>query len=247
MKRYLLLFLLLLTISPTYAHAEQIRVAVASNFTQAIKDLAQAFEEETGHDVQLIYGSTGKIYAQIQHGAPFDLFFAADTERPSRLEQEKRIQTGSRFTYARGKLALWSKNPSLVDANGEVLNQGNFRHLAIANPKLAPYGLAAKQTLQSMKLWDDMQDKLVQGENIGQTLQFVRTENAELGFVALSQLIQPDQPQLGSLWEVPAELYDPIDQQAVQLTDNAVATAFLDFVKSPQGHKLIRQYGYDIP
>lgn len=239
---WLALFILSFTVN-----AQPLHVAVASNFTHAINDLAAAFETKSGHDVELIYGSTGKIYAQIQHGAPFDIFFAADTERPALLEQQNRIQPGSRFTYARGKLALWSRDPLLVDANGDVLKTDNFHYLAIANPKLAPYGLAAKQILQSKQVWAQLQDKLVRGENIGQTFQFVNSENAELGFVALSQLLRPGHQQVGSVWEVPADLYEPIDQQVVQLTDNPLATEFLRFVKSDTGTALIRQYGYDIP
>ena len=238
---------LLLALTSFQVNADPAKVAVASNFTQTIKALADAFKADTGEEVQLVFGSTGKLYAQIQHGAPFDAFFAADTERPQLLEQENRIQPDSRFTYARGKLALWSHDPDLVDANGAVLKTNNFRHLAIANPKLAPYGLAAQQTLTANGQWQTLQAKIVQGENIGQTFQFINSGNAELGFVALSQLQQLDSTDAGSVWIVPSELYDAIDQQAVQLTDNAVASDFLTFVKSPAAQKLIRSYGYDTP
>lgn len=232
---------------PLQVSAEQIRVAVASNFTHAMQDIKQQFEQQSGHEIDLIFGSTGKIYAQIINGAPFDAFFAADVTRPERLEQEKRIQPGSRFSYAIGQVVLWSPDNTLVDDKAEVLQSGQFRHLAIANPKLAPYGKAAQQVLQVKGVWKKWQDKIVRGENIGQTFQFVKSGNAELGFVALSQLKSAAAGNNGSTWVAPAELYDPIEQQAVQLTDKAAVTALMDFVKSDAARQIIHHYGYNTP
>jgi molybdate transport system substrate-binding protein len=229
------------------ATAAEIRVAVASNFTSAISVIAGGFEEDTGHKVLLAFGSTGKHYAQIRNGAPFDAFFAADVRRPKLLEQEGLAVPGSRFTYAVGKLVLWSPDTAYVDAQGNVLEQSEFRHMAIANPKLAPYGLAAREVLQSRGLWDEMNSRLVRGENIGQAFQFVASGNAELGFVALSQLKRPGYEIKGSHWDVPAELYTPIEQQAVLLKDTDAARAFMSFVRSDEAIRIIRDHGYEIP
>lgn len=242
--RKLIVLLLLL---PFQLHAEPIRVAVASNFSHAMKDLKQQFEQQSRHEVELIFGSTGKIYAQIINGAPFDAFFAADIERPKRLEQEKRIQPGSRFSYAFGQLVLWSPDATLVDARARVLHSGNFRHLAIANPKLAPYGKAAQQVLEAEGLWQQWQDNIVRGENIGQTYQYIESGNAELGFIALSQLKAQASGHQGSQWLVPAGLYQPIEQQAVQLTDKSAVTAFMAFIKTDTARRLIERYGYQTP
>jgi molybdate transport system substrate-binding protein len=229
------------------ATANEIRVAVASNFTRAIGMVAKVFEADSGHKVILASGSTGKHYAQIMNGAPFDAFFAADLVRPKLLEQEGLTVPGSRFTYAIGKLILWSPEAALVDAKGRVLEHGEFRHLAIANPKLAPYGLAAREVLQKRGLWDDMSKRLVRGENIGQTFQFVASGNAELGFVARSQLMRPGFEIEGSHWDVPAELYTPIEQQAVLLKDSEAARAFMSFVRSEEAIRIIRDHGYETP
>jgi molybdate transport system substrate-binding protein len=227
--------------------ATEIRVAVASNFTRAIGVAADVFEMDTGHKVTLAFGSTGKHYAQIRNGAPFDAFFAADLVRPKLLEQEGLTVPGSRFTYAIGKLILWSPEASLVDAEGRVLEHGEFRHLAIANPKLAPYGLAAREVLQKRGLWDDMSKRLVRGENIGQAFQFVASGNAELGFVARSQLMRPGYEIEGSYWDVPPELYTPIEQQAVLLKDSEAARSFMSFVRSEEAIRIIRDHGYETP
>ncbi|MEQ9103438.1 MAG: molybdate ABC transporter substrate-binding protein [Rhodothermales bacterium] len=233
-----------------------IRVAVASNFAPALEALAHAFEAQTGHVVTPVPGSTGKLYAQIRNGAPFDAFFAADVERPRLLEEEGRAVPGTRFTYAIGTLVLWSPDPDLVDADGAVLNPAEgdagafrFRFLALANPTLAPYGKAAEQVLRARGVWDALQDRMVRGENIGQAYQYVYSGNAELGFVALSQLMGPggvatDIGRTGSRWEPPQALYDPIAQQAVLLTENKVARDFLDFVRSPAARDIIHGYGY---
>ena len=227
--------------------ADQLRVAVASNFRHAMDALADRFQAKTAHEVTVIVGSSGKHYAQIVNGAPFDAFFSADVERPSRLERERRIVPGSRFTYAVGKLVLWSPSEGFVDPNGRVLQTGAFDHLAIANPLLAPYGAAAREVLESLGLWERLGGKLVRGENIGQTFQFVASRNADLGFVSCAQLETPGRPFGGSKWEPPQSLYSPIEQQAVLLKDTAAGRAFLLFVQTAEARALIRAYGYDVP
>ncbi len=227
--------------------ADEIRVAVASNFTPALQAIIERFEASTDHQVLLSFGSTGKHYTQIKHGAPFDIFFAADTKRPQLLEKEGMIVPGSRYTYAIGKIVLWSPKTDLVDTEGLVLQQsGKFRYLAIANPDLAPYGRAARDVLQARNLWDKMQGHMVRGENIGQAFQYVKSGNAELGFVAFSQIIKPDNSIQGSYWEVPQSLYTAIHQQAVLLHNSDAVQTFWSFVKSPEAQHIIRQYGYDI-
>ena len=224
--------------------ADEVRIAVASNFSDAIRSIAGQFQAETGHKVILSNGSTGKHYAQIKNGAPFDAFFAADSYRPELLEKEGIAIPGSRFTYAVGKLALWSPRPGVVEAGGEVLDEGTFRHLAVANPKLAPYGKAAREVLQKRGLWRNLSRRMVRGENIGQAFQFVKSGNAELGFVALSQIRNPNQPISGSYWVVPQSLHSPIRQQAVLLKDKTAARAFLDFVTREPALAIIRDFGY---
>lgn len=232
------------------AHADEIQVAVAANFTAPMKRIAADFEKDTGHRVQLSFGATGKFYAQIRNGAPFDLLLAADDTTPAKLEAEGAAAAGSRFTYAIGTLVLWSAKPGIVDAgnNGvEVLKKGEFSHLAIANPKLAPYGVAAIETLTALKLLDALQPKFVQGENIGQTHQFVVTGNAELGFVALSQVMQDGRIAEGSAWIVPAGLHQPIRQDAVILTtarDKPAAAALMTYLKGDKARAVIKSYGY---
>lgn len=225
--------------------ADEISVAVASNFADAIKTIAARFEADTPHKVILIFGSTGKHYAQIKNGAPFDAFFAADVKRPKLLEEEGIACPGSRFTYAVGKIVLWSPQEGYVDQEGKVLQQRKFRYLAIANPKLAPYGKAAQEVLQAHGVWDTLQARIVRGENIEQTFQFVESGNAELGFVAYSQIKRPDHPVTGSFWEIPQSFYSPIDQQAVLLKEKHAARAFLSFVKGDEARTIIRAFGYD--
>jgi len=243
--------MVLMAVTMLFVHrqslAEEIRVAVASNFTDAITSIAARFEARTSHKVALIFGSTGKHYAQIRNGAPFDAFFAADRRRPEVLEQEGAAVPASRFTYALGKIVLWSPEAGYVDATGSVLDRGEFRHLAIANPGLAPYGKAAQEVLQARGLWDRLSRRLVRGENIGQAFQFVKSGNAELGFVAYSQLKRPNQPIEGSFWNVPQALYTPIEQQAVLLKDSEAARGFLSFVRSDEALMIIRDYGYETP
>lgn len=232
---------------PATLYADDLQVAVASNFAPVLEQLAEEFETQSGHHLILITGATGQHYAQIVNGAPFEVFLSADSERPTQLEADGVAVAGSRFTYALGKLVLWSADSSLVDANGEILGNGSFRHLAIANPALAPFGLAAKQVLEARKLWEQMQDRIVQGENITQTLQFVQTGNAELGFIAYSQWLQLDADKKGSVWEVPAELHTPIIQQGVILKDSAAARAFVAFIQDEQSRSYILAQGYDLP
>ncbi len=243
MKRYLLYVLLL---TPCAALPDTIRIAVASNFNEPIKAIAAKYQQQTGHRVILVVGSTGKHFAQIINGAPFEIFFAADRRRPQLLEERGVAISGSRFTYAYGRLILWSSRTNYVDAEGEVLITGEFKRLAIANPKLAPYGKAAQQVLQNKGLWKDMQSRLIRGESIGQTYQFVRTENAELGFVAYSQVLRPNLKSSGSYWVVPQSLYQPIEQQAVLLKENTIARDFISFVKKQEIKKIIVKFGYDI-
>lgn len=230
------------------ARSEEVRVAVASNFVTALKTLAADFERSSGHKVKLSAGATGKFYAQIKGGAPFDLLLAADDATPQRLEAEGHAVAGSRFTYAIGKLVLWSALPGLVDAQAKVLHSGSFRHLAIASPKLAPYGVAAEQTLTRLGLLKALTPRLVQGESIGQTYSFVASGNAELGFVALSQLVDSNHISRGSAWVVPADLYPALRQDAVLLAPgrhNAAAQALLSFLKTPPSKTVIRSFGYE--
>ncbi|BBR53553.1 MULTISPECIES: molybdate ABC transporter substrate-binding protein [Pseudomonas] len=231
------------------AWADEVQVAVAANFTAPLQAIAKDFEKDTGHKLVVASGATGQFYAQIKNGAPFDVFLAADDSTPAKLEQEKAIVPGSRFTYAIGTLALWSAKPGYVDDKGEILKQNTFQHLAIANPKTAPYGLAATQVLDKLNLTETTQAKLVEGQNITQAFQFVSTGNAELGFVALSQIYKDGKLQSGSAWIVPAPLHEPIRQDAVILEkgkDNPAAKALFDYLKGPKAAAVIKSYGYDL-
>ena len=243
MQHYFIFLLLLL---PCYALADTIRVAVASNFSEPIKVIAAQYEKLTDHRLILVFGSTGKHYAQIKNGAPFDIFLAADKRRPQLLEQQEIAIAGSRFTYARGRLVLWSPRKDYVDAEGKVLESGEYNRLAIANPKLAPYGKAAQEVLESRGLWKAISRRLVRGESIGQTYQFVRSGNAELGFIAYSQVKRPNHPNTGSYWLIPQALYEPIEQQVVLLKENTVARNFMSFLLKQEVKTIITQYGYDI-
>ncbi len=238
---------LLLMLASTWSIADEIRVAVASNFANTLKAIISNFAAASGHKVKLSIGSTGKHYAQIHHGAPFDVFFAADSKRPALLEAEGIALPGSRFTYAVGKLVLWSPRADYVDTQGKILKTGKFQHLAMANPRLAPYGKAAQEVLQSHGLWETLKGRTVRGESIGQAFQFIKSGNAELGFVAWSQIKYPGQPAPGSWWDIPATLYTPIEQQAVLLSDAKAAQAFVRFVKNAETRELIRSFGYKIP
>ena len=233
----------------TQSLASEIRIAVASNFHSTMKEIIVQFELENtkANKIVLIPGSSGKHYAQIINGAPFDLFFSADKLRPILLEDQGIIRNQSRFTYALGKLVLWSPNNSFIDSEGQILYDNDFRFLAIANPKISPYGLAAKETLVSMKLWQDMNQKLVRGENIAQTFQFVSSRNSEIGFVSFSQIRNPNNNMKGSFWEVPQSLYGPIEQQAVLLRDSKLGRDFMKFIKTKKALDIISKYGYDLP
>lgn len=238
--------LVLATLTCTTVYAGQAHVAVASNFAAPMKQLATQFEQASGHTLTLSTSATGKFYAQIRHGAPFDVLLAADDETPARLMREgDAIQ---RQTYAIGRLALWSERPGFVDGSDAVLRQNRFQRLAIANSKLAPYGSAAVEVLTRLKLFDSMQNKFVIGENIAQTYQFVASGNAELGFVALSQVMQDGKLRSGSIWQVPASLHTPIRQDAALLKhgeNNAAARALLDYLNTPAAVAIIRSYGYE--
>ena len=230
------------------ALADQLRVAVASNFIFPLKELSREFENTTGNQVLVISGSTGKLYAQIHQGAPFEVFLAADSNRPKLLEKNGIGVPGSRFTYALGRLVMWSADPKFATKFGlHVLGQKILRYLAIANPKTAPYGKATEQVLRKTGYWEKIQSRLVRGENISQTLQFVLTGNAQIGFISFSQLNSSKALLGGTSWLVPLSLHEPIQQQAILLkraNSNHVAREFLKFLKSKKGQKIIKTYGY---
>lgn len=229
------------------ASAAQTPVAVAANFTEPAKEIATAFKAATGHTAMLTFGSSGEFYAQIAHGAPYEALLSADAERPKRVEQEGLGVAGSRFTYAVGRLALYSRTPGLVDPAGAVLNGDRFEKLAIADPVAAPYGAAAVQTMKTLGVYDRVRGKIVTGTSIGQAFQFVQTGAAELGFVAWSQVINAPG---GSRWRVPAADHAPIQQQAILLQAGAkspAARAFLAFLRTPGAVAIIRRYGYEVP
>jgi molybdate transport system substrate-binding protein len=231
------------------ARADQVQVAVAANFTAPAKLIAEAFEQESGHQVLLAFGSTGKLFAQIKNGAPFEVLLAADDKTPAKLAEAGLAFPDSRFTYALGKLVLWSASPGVVDDQGAVLGQGGFQHLSIANPKLAPYGAAAVAVLAALKLTGVLEPKLVLAENIAQAFQFVATGNAQMGFVALSQVMQDGKIAKGSAWIVPEALYPPIRQDAVLLNkgkDNSAAVAWLDYLKGNRARAIIQAFGYGL-
>ena len=230
------------------AQADEVSVAVAANFTAPMQRIAADFEKATGHKARLVFGSTGKFYAQIKSGAPFQVLLAADDETPARLAREGDGVAGSQFTYAIGRLVLWSPRPGLVDDKGEVLRAGRFEHLAIANPKLAPYGLAAMETLKALGLADALQPRLVTGESITQAQQFVVSGSAELGFIAFAQIHRDGRLIDGSHWLVPARLHTPIRQDALVLDKgkgSAAVAALMDYLKSPAALAVIRTYGYE--
>lgn len=227
--------------------AEEAQVAVAANFTAPMRLIAAAFEKQSGHQALLTFGATGKFYAQITNGAPFDVLLAADAETPVKLEKDGAAVAGSRFTYATGRLVLWSAKGGVVDDKGEVLKKGSFKTIAIAAPKLAPYGAAAVQTMNRLGLAASLEPRLVFGESIGQTFSFVQTGNAELGFVALSQVIDNGKFKSGSGWIVPENLHNPIQQDAVMLArgkDNKAAIALLTYLTTDSAKAVIRSFGY---
>jgi molybdate transport system substrate-binding protein len=240
--------LLLAALFSVPALADEVRVAVAANFTGAAKDIAARFEKHTGHRVKLSFGSTGKLFTQIENGAPFDVFLAADSRRPAKAEDEGLAVADTRFTYARGKLVLWSQKAGLFEDGEAYLKTERFPRAAIANPKTAPYGLAAEQVLEHLGLWDDVQGKLVRGDSIAQTFQFVATGNAEIGFVAYSQIMKWKDPN-GSLWIIPANYYAPVEQQAVLLNrgaNNPAAREFIEFLRGAAARSVIEGFGYGV-
>ena len=248
MKRFLLTLVLFFPVAVTPALAEQVLVAVAANFVPSFREVAMEFEKATGHNVQVAPGSTANFYAQIKNGAPFDVFFSADVERPKLLEDEGLGVKGSRFTYAIGRLVLWSPDPNLVKGE-DTLRSESFKHLAIANPKTAPYGVAAMQAMQKLGVWESVQPRLVLGENLGQTIGFIESGNAELGFLALSQVLDPKMKGKGGRWDVPINLHEPIQQDVVLLAkgkENPAAKALMDFMGGSQATAIIERYGYEL-
>jgi molybdate transport system substrate-binding protein len=237
----------LLVLFATPALAAETKVAVAANFTEPAKEIAARFKARTGHDATLSFGSSGQFYTQIANGAPYEVLLSADRERPEKAEAEGLAVVGSRFTYAIGRLVLFSKTPGLVDPKGAVLASGRFEKIAIADPRIAPYGVAAVETLKKRRVYGALQPKIVQGASIAQAYQFVETGAAEVGFVALSQVVGV---KGGSRWTVPAADHAPIDQQAVLLktgAGSAAARAFVQFLKSAEAKAVIRKYGYEVP
>jgi len=229
------------------ALADEVQVAVAANFTAPMKEIAAAFEQETGHKVSAAYGATGKFYAQITNGAPFEVLLAADDATPTKLVKEGAAVAGTQFTYAIGTLVLWSAKPGFIDDQGQVLAAGNFQRLAIANPKVAPYGAAAVEVLTGLGLLAKVEPKFVTGENIAQTFQFVSTGNAELGFVALSQVMKDGKIADGSAWVVPGKLHEPIRQDAVILEKGKGkpgVIALMEYLKGDKARAVIKSFGY---
>ncbi|MDG2139872.1 MAG: molybdate ABC transporter substrate-binding protein [Gammaproteobacteria bacterium] len=248
-KIFLIAGLYFCFISPQLVTAESLTIAVASNFADTAKHLVEKFEANSGHDVQLITGSSGRFFAQISNGAPFDIFLSADREKPIALVEAGFARSESRFTYAIGRLALWSRDEMLVSGDASVLQTDKFKRIAIANPRLAPYGIAASEVLNKYGLYDEIRARLVQGENIAQAYQFVFTGNAELGFVALSQVMEGRTLISGSAWIIPEELHRPIRQDAVILAHGmggSAAEAFMNFMKTPESRAVIASYGYGV-
>lgn len=230
--------------------AATVLVAVASNFSKPMSEIAAEFEKATGHNAKLSFGSSGKFVSQLENGAPFEVLLSADDKGPQKLEQAGLAVPNSHFTYALGKLVLWSATPGYVDDQGKILSTGGFKHLALADPKLAPYGAAAIEVLKGLNLQDTLKPLLVLGENIAQAHQFVSTGNAELGFVALAQVIENGKIATGSGWIIPGTLHAPIKQDAVLLTlgaENPAAIALLNYLKSAPALAIIEKYGYDLP
>ena len=246
--RHSISLILFLCISVS-ALADEVHIAVASNFTGPMQVISVLFERDTGHKTRLASGATGKFYAQITNGAPFEVMLSADRETPLRLIKEGHAVTGSNFTYALGKLVLWSADPKLIDAEGEVLKKGGIKHIALANPKTAPYGAAALQVMNKLGVADRLKPLFVQGENISQTQQFIVSGAAELGFIAYSQVIKNGQIGSGSGWVVPANLYEPIRQDAVLLgkgKNKPAAVALLNYLQGEKAQAVIKSFGYEL-
>lgn len=229
--------------------AAEVKVAVAANFAQPMKDIAAEFEKDTGHKLAITQGATGKFYAQITNGAPFEVFLSADDETPAKLVKEGKAVTGTQFTYAIGRLVLWSPDEKLVDQGGAVLKTDRFKYISIANAKVAPYGRAAVQTMQKLGVLTAIEPRVVQGESITQAHQFVTSGNAQIGFVALSQVWESGKLKSGSAWIVPEEMHDQLKQDLVLLNpgkDSKAAQALVDYMKSEKAKKVIERYGYKL-
>jgi len=243
-----IVFLLFATCVALHVEAAQTTIAVAANFTVAARDLIRQFEQTSPHQVKASFASTGKLYAQIEHGAPFEIFLAADARRPMLTEESGTGIQGTRFTYARGKLVLWSNGTATITDGKAYLSGLQYDRLAIANPKTAPYGLAAQQVLEHLQLWDQIQSRLIRGDSITQTYQFVASGNVQAGFIALSQLKGATVPE-NDYWLVPDDLYEPIDQQAILLRNgehNPAAIAFMAFLHSSTAKSIIAEFGYGV-
>ena len=239
---------LLFSLMSTPLYAVEINAAVAANFTAPMERIAALFHKESGHTVKIIPAASGKLYTLIKGGAPFDVFLSADEEMPKRLLQEGLAVAGSRFVYATGSLILWSVQPGLIDDKGAVLNKGNFEKLAYANPVVSPYGIATKETLMKLTMWNAMQKKLKKGEDVTQAYQLAATESADLAFIALSQVMRDGKVATGSWWRVPPELHNPIRQSAVLLSgskEQAAAKALLVFMMSDKARAVMRGFGYE--
>lgn len=232
-------------VTSSQALADSANIAVAANFTEPAKEIAAAFKAKTGHEAVLSFGSSGQFFTQISQDAPFQVFLSADAARPKKLEEDGLTVKNTRFTYAVGKLVLWSKDPGLVKGE-QTLKDGKFAKISICNPVAAPYGAAAVEAMQTLRVYDELKPKLVEGANISQAFQFVQTGNAEIGFVALSQVINDKE---GSRWMVPQSLYTPITQDAVLLKkgeSDEAAKAFFEFLKGPESRAIIEKYGYEL-
>lgn len=250
-KLFFLLFILLCLFSVGYrAAAEESTIAVASNFIRPMTALVEEFEAKSSHKLRVVYGSSGRLFAQISNGAPFDVFLSADSVKPAALIEDGYGVTGSQMTYAIGRLALWSNKAVVKVDSEEILLNKEFSAIAIANPRLAPYGLAAKQSLESLGLWERLKSKLVQGENISQTYQFVFTGNADIGFVSYSQLGNGNNGEMTNYWLVPSDYHDAITQDSVLLergAENKASLGFINYLKSDSARKLIESFGYRRP
>ena len=248
MIRHLIsLFMCSVFLMAANAQAAEIKVAVASNFANVLKEIAIEFQKDTGHQLAITPGATGKFYAQISNGAPFDVFLSADDETPRKLAQEGKAIASSQFTYAIGRLALWSPNLEMIDKNADILKTDKFKFIAIANAKVAPYGQAAVQTMQKLGVLTKIEPRVVQGESISQTYQFVSTGNAQLGFVALSQIVENGKIKTGSAWIVPEEMHEQLKQDAVVLQSckhMSACQALIEYLKSEKAKKLMASYGY---
>lgn len=242
--------IILVMSSTSWVSADEFNLAVATNFHDTAKKLVNLFEQRTGHKAIITADSTGKLHNQVKEkSAAFDVFLSADVETPQLIEKEGLGIANTRFSYAIGKLVLWSPQEGLVDARGEILQKGEFQHLSIPDPQVGPYGVIAQETMKNLNVWEKLQSKLLLHENMTETYQTIKTGKAQLGFVALSML-NPNQKIAGSFWVVPTNLYTPIEQQVILLQrgkDNKAALAFLDFLKTPRARNTIESYGYGLP